>query len=76
MRFILGVILIIVAYIIGYALPVVLGIFIKNKKLAVAIAGGLWVFSWVPFIAGIGLAGKEGVVWVKQKILRRKTKSS
>ncbi len=67
MRFILGVSLIIVAYLIGYGLPIVLGVFIKNKKLAVTLAGGLWLFSWVPFLIGVALAGKEGVTWVKQK---------
>lgn len=76
MRFILGVSLIIAAYLIGYGLPIVLGVFIKNKKLAVTLAGGLWLFSWVPFFIGVALAGKEGVTWIKQKIVWRKKKGS
>ncbi|MDI6782993.1 MAG: hypothetical protein QME64_02730 [bacterium] len=67
-KFIIGVSLIIIAYIIGYGLPVVLGLMVKNKKIGLSIAGGLWLFSWLPFLLGIALAGKEGVAWVKRKL--------
>lgn len=73
-KFALGVGIIIGAYVIGYGLPVALGLIIKDKKVAVSIAGGLWLFSWIPFFIGIALAGKEGVIWVKQK-LRLKSKN-
>jgi hypothetical protein len=68
MKFALGVGLIIGAYVIGYGLPVALGLIIKDKKTALSIATGLWLFSWIPFFIGVALAGKEGVTWVKQKL--------
>jgi hypothetical protein len=68
MKFALGVSLIIGAYVIGWGIPAILLIVMKNKVRAGEIGSGLWVFSWVPFFIGVALAGKEGVTWVKQKL--------
>jgi cytochrome c biogenesis protein CcdA len=73
-KFIVGVGLIIGAYLIGWAVPLLLIAIMKNRVLASEIGGGLWAFSWIPFLIGAALAGKEGVVWVKQKIFRMKRK--
>ena len=73
-KFIFGVGLIIGAYIIGWGLPLILVAVMRNKVLASEIGGGLWISSWVPFLIGVTLAGKEGVIWVKQKIFRMKNK--
>lgn len=73
-KFIIGVGLIIGAYIIGWIIPLILVAVMRNRVRAGEIGGGLWIFSWVPFLIGVALAGKEGVVWVKQKIFRRKIK--
>ena len=76
MRFILGVSLIIAAYIIGWGVPFILVAVMRNKVIASEIGGGLWLFSWIPFFAGVTLAGKEGITWVKQRMVWRKKKGS
>ncbi|MFB3897546.1 MAG: hypothetical protein ACE14V_14715 [bacterium] len=68
MKFALGVGLIIGAYLIGWAVPAILVFIMKNKVRAGEIGFGLWLFSWVPFFIGGAIAGKEGIIWVKQKL--------